>query len=228
MSDSYELWFSNQSTRAGTVCIFQNQVNVAANVPPDQLAWIVYGANPSAWVQFKWTLDLSFIWIDQGPPRSQQVEPADPAAINSITLTYNQFGYLFSNPSAGTPGTLSIQESAGVPSVNTAMTGIGMSNAGTFGVAASPNQKLVFTPAPVSQYLYSITSGQYTFQTGDALNINVLNNPGTISFPNGVLAMTAILDSSNQWTINPGKPPKSRTLGEVVVYAAGAGVVPQE
>jgi hypothetical protein len=227
MANSYELWFNNKSTGGGTACVYQDLVNVTANVTPAQLAWLAYGANPSTWILFRWTLDLSFIWIDQGPPRSQQTLPADLDVANFVTLYHNQFGYLFSAPSAGLQGSLSIQESASVPAVNSALAGIGMGGAGTFGAGASPNQKLVFTPAAVASYAYSITFGQYSFQAGDALNVAALNNPGTIRFPSGVLAMTATLDASNQWTISPGAPPLAAALlGEVIVYEAGVGVVP--
>jgi hypothetical protein len=224
MADTYQLWFNNQSGNGGTACVYQGTGNVKSSVPASQLAWIVYGANPSTWIQFQWTLDLSFVWIAQGPPRTQQILPADVGTANSTTLSCNQFGYFFSPPSAGTAGALVIAESASVPAVNSTVAGIGMSGAGTFGVGASPNQTLFFTPA-VASYAYWITFGQYTLQTGDVLNTPALNNPGQLKFPSGVQIMTAVLDESNQWTVTPGPPPKARIFGEVVVYQAGIGVV---
>lgn len=221
----YELWFENQSTKAGTACVYQSETNVSANVQPEQLAWMVCGANPSTWIQFKWTLDYAFLFIDQGPPRSQQVEPADLMTSNSTVLSHNQFGYLLGDPSVSAVNqSLSITEDASVPPINNAIVGIGMSGAGTFAVAASPNQTLIFNPVPTSGYSYSITFGPYTFQTGDVLDVATLNPPGVVQFPAGIFSMTAILDSSNQWTISPGAPAKVQARGAVVVYEAGKGV----
>jgi rhizosphere induced protein len=219
----YELWFGNQSTNAGKACVYQNMSNVTANGQPKQLAWLVYGANQSTWIQFSWSLDYAFVWIDQGPPRSSQVESADLATSNSIRLSYNEFGYLFSGQTAGSlPGQLAIMEEISVPSVNSTVVGIGMSRAGTFGVAASPNNSLVFTPA--SELSYSITFGQYTFQAGDVLDTSTLNPSGLVRFPAGVNSMMAILTSANQWDIKPGQPPMS-IMEDALVYEAGIGVV---
>lgn len=223
-NSQYELWFGNQSTNAGKACVYQNATNVNVNLRPEQLAWMVYGANQSTWIRFKWNLDYAFDWIDQGPPRSSQVAAADLATSNSITLSHNDFGYFFSGQAAGTQGKLTIREDDSIPTVNQAIVGIGMSRAGTFAVAASPNQNLVFTPAPVSECTYSITFGQYTFQTGDVLDISALNPSGLIRFPTGVNSMTAILTSANQWDITAGVPP-IEIVTAALVYEAGVGVV---
>jgi hypothetical protein len=220
----YVLWFQNQSTRAGKVCVYQNKGNVTANVPPQQLAWMVTGANPSTAVQFIWSFDYAFVWIDQGPPRSQQIIPADLATANSTTLSRNEFGYNFSPPSTGVTGQLAIKEDASVPAVNKTVAGIGMSLAGTFAVTAGPNQSLAFTPAALADTSYSITFGQYTFQVGDVIDPNALNTPGVISFPPGVFVMTAILSSANLWSIQPGSLLTAKSTADVVVYQAGKGV----
>jgi|SRR3954463_11015174 hypothetical protein len=225
-NSQYELWFGNQSLNAGTVCVYQNTANVAANSQPEQLAWLVYGANPSTWIQFKWSLDYAFVWIDQGPPRSSQVEPADLTTSNSIKLCHNEFGYFFSGQTAGSiPGILTISQESSVPPTNNTVVGVGMSRAGTFGVAAGPNISLVFTPAPASALSYSITFGQYTFQAGDVLDTATLNPSGLVRFPAGVNSMVATLSSANQWDIKPGRPPMA-ILADALVYEAGVGVVP--
>lgn len=223
-SSEYELWFGNQSINAGTACVYQNETNVTANMVPKQLAWMVHGANASTWIQFKWSLDYAFLWIDQGPPKSQQIVSADLATSNSIALGYNRFGFTFSGQGAGTEGKLSIREDSSVPAVNKAIAGIGMSRAGTFAAGASPNQTLFFTPAPVEELRYSITFGQYTFQVGDVLDTTMLNSSGLVRFPSGVFAMTAILSPANQWTVTPGRPMLRVGLA-TVIYKAGRGVV---
>lgn len=219
---SYELWFGNNSTKPGQCCVYQNKTNTTANVQASQLAWMVSGANTSTWVQFIWTLDYSFVYIDQGPPRSQQILAADLTASNSTVLSHNQFGYSLSEPSTGSPG-LSIKEDGSIPVVNNAVAGIGMGSAGTFAVAASPNQTLFFTPAETSNLSYFITFGDYTFQVGEVLAVKALSNPGTVKFSPGSFAMTATLDSSNIWTITTGRPPGFSTLDDVMIYQAGKG-----
>ena len=223
-TNQWELWFGNQSTNAGKACVYQNTENVAANVQPKQLAWMVYGANPTTWILFRWSLEHAFIWIDQGPPETYQVAPADLATSNSITLSHNEFGYFFSGQAAGALGRLAIMEDDSVPSFNKAMAGIGMDGAGTFAVAASPNQALAFTPAPASDLSYLITFGPYTFQAGAVLDIPVLNPSGLVRFPAGVNSMIAILTSANQWDINPGQP-SLEIMERALVYEAGIGVV---
>ena len=224
-NSQYELWFNNQSLNGGKACVYQNMANVAANLQPKQLAWMVAGANPEGWVVFKWSLDYAFVWINQGPPKSYQIKTADLAASNAITLSYNEFGFLFSGQTAGTQsGTLSVKEDDSVPSVNNTVAGIGMNRAGTFAVTAGPNQNLVFTPAPTSGLTYSITFGAYPFQAGDVLDIAMLNHSGLVQFPFGVSSMTAVLNSANAWQITPGRP-VNIFLENVLIYEAGVGFV---
>lgn len=222
----YNLWFQNRSTAPGVACIYQHLTNIVADVRLHQLAWMVTGANPSVWVHFQWSLDYSFIFIDQGPPRSQQAEPADLVTANSAVFSHNQFGYVLSTQSvpAIQPGFL-INEDASVPPVNSAIVGIGMHGAGTFAAKAGPNEKLSFKPAPTLDYSYSITFGPYTFEAGDVLDVAILNRPGAVHFPADLFSMTAILGSSNLWTISHGAPAIDPTRDRVVPYEAGKGLL---
>lgn len=224
-NSQYELWFNNQSLNAGKACVYQSTANVTANVQPNQLAWMVYGANPNTWIVFKWSLDYAFVWINQGPPESYQVAPAGLSTSNAITLSYNDFGFLFSGQTQGTQGKLSVKEDDTVPSINNTVVGIGMSRAGTFAAGAGPNQSLIFTPVSDAELSYAITFGAYTFQTGDVLDISMLNPSCLVQFPIGVNSMTAVLNSANTWEkVTPGKP-ANMFLDNVLVYEAGVGLV---
>ncbi|HEU5475596.1 MAG TPA: hypothetical protein VFV67_33560 [Actinophytocola sp.] len=169
------------------------------------LAWLVAPAWPGTTVTFEWTLDYSFQWSQTGTLkpgvvfRAQQIRPADPESLNSNQIQFdylqNAFTFLPGN-AIGTPqlGSLYIRELSGIPA-NTAMVGIGMSNAGTFAVPAQPNTNLVFTPHPE----YWITAG--TFTHGEVLDIEQITNEVGVPF-DATFAMSAVLDSQNNWTVS--------------------------
>ena len=49
-SDKFELWFNNQSGAGGRACVYQPVANVTfSGTGPQQLAWLMAGANPSVW-----------------------------------------------------------------------------------------------------------------------------------------------------------------------------------
>lgn len=225
----YELWFGNQSGAGGNACVYQPTQNVTLNQgTPDQLAWMVTGANPGVWVRFLWTVSYDFVWIDQAATRSLQIEPADLQTANQITLSYNQYGFLFSAPTAGTPaGTLLIGEGSTIPATTRVVTGIGMSKAGTLALPAKSNQNLAFEPVAEASLSYLITFGQYTFGVGDVITPTTLNPPGTVQFDPGVTAMTAIVDTGGGWTVTDGAPPQPmvQDMAMVKTYRAGVGLL---
>lgn len=222
--DQFELWFENHSSSGGQAVVYQALANVKFNGSGlEQLAWLVTGANPDVWVRFVWQVDYGFVWTDTGEAESGQHVAADPETSNQISLSYNQFGFQFGPAHAGSPaGTLLIAEDASIPTLNQAVAGIGMDGAGTFAVAARPNQQLAFTPADPADLGYLITFGTYALDVGDVLEPATLNPPGTIAFPAGVTAMTAVLDSSNSWTVTPGAPQDPMLFR---TYQAGIGFV---
>lgn len=229
-SQQLELWFGNQSSAGGKVCVYQPTGNATFNgTELDQLAWMVTGANPDVWVRFLWTVDYDFVWIDQGPTRSLQVERADLQGANQTTLSSNQYGFSFSNAVAGTPaGTVLIGEDGSVPVQNNVVAGIGMSGAGTLATPAKPNQNLAFTPVAEASLSYRITFGQYSFDVGDVITPTTLNPSATVSFASGVTVVTATLDASNTWHVSDGVPPDWSSIKNDVTYKtyrAGVGLV---
>jgi hypothetical protein len=228
-SQQYILWFVNQSVNSGKVCVYHDNNNVTSNVSDLKvLAWMLTGANQSVIVQFTWTIDYNFVWFDYAPIRSQQIKPANLSSTNSIVISHNEYGFYFQQPqSVSVNQQLLISEDDSLPSVNNAVVGIGIHNAGTFAAAVTPNSNLTFTPA--SNLSYWISFGQYTFEVNDPLTIATLNNPGKISFPYGVYTMTATLNQDNTWTIKVGQPSQEvvaqAQASRCLHYEAGKGVM---
>jgi hypothetical protein len=220
--DCYTLWFKNQSTRPGWAIIYQDRKNASSGQEIQQIAWMVCGANPSVSIQFKWTLDYTFFWVD-GASNTRQKKTANLETANSTVLSYNEFGYSLSDPSQGTTaGTLRITEDTSVPALGQkTLVGIGMSGAGTFAAPAVPNQNLTFTPQPASSYLYYITFGDYALRVGDVLDPSALNPSQVIQFSPGITSMTAALDSTNSWTVTQGGPTSHAVVSGSLLYEAG-------
>ncbi len=210
MTQSAELtlWFGNQSSQGGQACIYHNTANVTfSGGTPQQLAWMVAGANPSVWVKFTWSVDYGFLWIDRASNESFGRAPADLEDANQIPLSSNQYGFLFGTPQAGDPtGALLIQEDGTIPVGSQAVAGISMAGAGTFAAAAAPRQNLAFTPVDTASLGYAITFGPYDLSVGDSITPATLNPSGAITFPAGVTVMTARLNAANAWTVTQGEP----------------------
>jgi hypothetical protein len=225
----YNLWFVNQSSSAGQVCIYQDNGNVTFNQPaPTVLAWMLTSANPSVQVNFKWATDYNFAWFDYDSPRKQQIIGANLNTGNSVTFSLNQYGYYFQTPATiGSSGQLSVQSDGSIPAVNNAVAGIGMHGAGTFAFPAKPNINSIFTPVQDVNLVYWISFGYYSFDVNDRINFSILNKPAKISFPYGVYTMTAILNVQNLWTIHQGQPvtANAKQVLQVTVYEAGKGVL---
>ena len=137
---------------------------------------------------------------------------------NRITLSHNANGFYFGTPKASSPsGSLIVAEDATVPTGSSAVVGITMGGAPSFGTPAAPNQTPVFTPA--SDLSYLITFGTYTFQVGDVITPATLNPSGPVSFPIGTSAMTAVLDATNTWKVTPGRPFLTKTQTYVTSFA---------
>jgi len=226
-NQEYNLWFVNQSSNAGKVCVYQDSGNIVFNrVNPKVLAWMLTGANPLVQVNFKWATDYDFVWFDYALPETQQIVAANVSAGESITLSQNQYGYYFQMPTSGTSsGQLSVQADGSIPSFSTAIVGIGMHGAGTFAFSAEPNINSVFTPVPDADLVYWISFGTYLFDENDPIDVSMLNMPTKISFPFGVYTMTAVLNSQNQWAIYPGTPTtvNAKQISQLTIYEYEAG-----
>ena len=168
------------------------------------LAWLCAPAWPQTTVTFTWTLDFSFQWSQTGQVKpgvtfnAEQIMYANPDSLttNQIQFDYRSgaFTFLPGNAAGNAElGSLYIWELSGIPA-NTAMVGIGMSNAGTFAVQAQPNTNLVFTPHPD----YWLTVG--TFRQGQVLDVEQITNEAAVPF-DATFSMQAVLDSQNNWTI---------------------------
>jgi rhizosphere induced protein len=226
-SQLYNLFFKNQSGLAGNVVVYQNLNNILANQGNIKvLAWMLTGANPTTQVDFTWSTDYNFAWFDYGSPKSQQIINCNPG--ESVPFSCNQFGYNFQPPPTDIPGdSLQIKSDNTIPTVNNTVVGISMHGAGTFAFASGPNLTYVLTPAQDGNLAYWISFGNYTFEVNDPIDVSTLNSPGCISFPGGIYAVTAVLNSQNAWQIFPGMP----AIGgdeTVVFYEAGRGVLSRD
>ncbi|EXJ14533.1 hypothetical protein [Imhoffiella purpurea] len=226
---TYTLWFVNDSGYAGEVCVYQ-QPDSQQNY--ETLAWMVTGANPSVQVEFTWSSEFDFLWVQYGPTRAQQVKPATSLG-SLIDITYNDFGFTFGPiQTHAEAGRLVVSSDGTIPTHADAVAGIGMGGAGTFAGQLRPNARMPFTPSAALTCL--ITFGNSRVQVNDRLDPATLNPSGKIQYSGTNRIMTARLDDANTWRITPGPPQSSATTastGGVKVprttlhYVAGRGLV---
>jgi len=202
MATVYSVRFVNNSSTAGTACVYQSSPGTAGNLM--SLAWFAHFALPTSAVVFQWVTDYCFVWAETGLLLpgivfiAAQLLPADLETTNLVHFTYDQGAFSFQDQGPGpAPGSLTIVMSASIP-LNVASVGFGMSGAGTFAIQAQPNMTVVITPNPQ----YWIAFGNYT--AGQVLDTSAITNPAQIAFPPGVFRMNATLNQDLTWTISPG------------------------
>ena len=106
MPPQYTLTFINQSSSAGTACLYQT-----APAGLQSLAWLVRDVGAGATATFGWNVNYGYMYMSG--TAFAEVVPADPQQGNAIT--FNMSGNSFGTPAAGTPaGTLTITESSPV------------------------------------------------------------------------------------------------------------------
>ena len=225
MSINQNLFFVNNSGSGGKVCIYQIGSNATFPGGVDVLAWLLAGANQFTTIRFRWTTDYNFAWFDDDPPKSSQIIPASLNNASTVRFSKNQYGYYFQAPAKTAASSLQIQADGTIPASNKTLAGFGMGGAGTFAAPAMPNVRYVFTPVADADLAYGISFGAYAFEVGDPIDVDTLNNPGTVSFPIGVDTMTATLNSANAWTFTVGAPRTTLAALDVVLYEAGKGIV---
>lgn len=216
MGNKYTLTFKNNSTNAWTVAVYQTDPALQATTNALSLAWFAKAAATGTSIDFTWTIDYNFVWMESGilKPgvvfKASQSPAADLNASNKINFTQMANGaFTFANQSAGQPsGSLLVQQDGTIP-LNTASVGIGMSNAGTFVVPAQPNINITFSPHPQ----YWIAFGNY--QQGQVLDTAQITAPANVAFPINTYSMTAILDGSNKWTVLPTNQVNARYVAQL-------------
>ncbi len=204
MSQQYSIRFTNNSTNAGSACIFQkNHGNLPHNT--FSLAWLTRYCNPGMQSNFSWVIEYSFVWGATGMLKpgltfnASQMVAAGLTSNNQIALNYNNGSFMLEGQGTGSPaGSLYINETASIP-MNTASVGIGMSGAGTFVTQAQPNMRLAFSPQPT----YCVAFGN--FNPGQVLNTNGMGNSAQVTFPANVYTMYVVLNPDNSWSISPSR-----------------------
>lgn len=203
LGQTYTLRFRNRSESQHDFLCYQQGVDVnRPNVYT--LAWFVKPVADGVDVDFSWAIDYNFVWSETGilQPGIQfvadQVVEAGLKKLNRIDFTRQNDAFQFTNQSStGAAGSLTIDGDRTVPK-HLATFGIGMSGFGTFVVDAEPNLAAIFTPHP--EYWVSFGS----FEQGEVLDIQTMVNAAPVLFPANVYAMTATLDSGNDWSISQG------------------------
>jgi len=197
----YRINFINNSPNAGSFMMFQQDPNMKIE-NLSSLAWFTKYVHPDTDGSFSWKEDYNFVWRETKQLASgitsvtMQCPPADLAGNNGITLTYDG-AYNFIDPVNAMPDpSLTIKMDQTIPMGQVAV-GIGMSGSGTFLVAGQPNLNLVFTPKPE----YWIAFGNY--EQGQALNLQEVNSPAQIIFPEGITEMNATLNPDYTWSVMP-------------------------
>jgi hypothetical protein len=213
----YSLIFKNNSTNNGYACVFQQH--------PDQkeknlmsLAWFSKFAHTTTVLEFKWTIDYSFVWSRTGKLKAgvlftaSQNWDADLSSKNKITLTYESQAFTFKDQCSGPgEGSLYIYEDGSIPK-DMGSVGIGMGGSGTFVQQAQPNWNLEFIPHPQ----YWIAFGNYL--PGEVLDVQSMSNTKQVPYANSIYSMTAMLDENNKWHISP-----TDAVNEAYLNAQGSG-----
>ncbi|HEV2740660.1 MAG TPA: hypothetical protein VGU66_19015 [Candidatus Elarobacter sp.] len=185
------LTFVNDSTNAGTACIYQAVEGMSS------LAWLTASTHPATTAAFTWNQTYSFVWIASDAlggalVRSSQVVAADPVGANSVTLYYDA-GFTFTALGASAPsGMLRIVQDATVPANAGALVGVGMDGVATVVVATKPNWTV---DVPLAAPVYCVAFG--SFAEGDVIETPPSIAPLHVTFPEGVTAATVVLGGDN-------------------------------
>jgi hypothetical protein len=204
MSTQYTLTIRNNSLRYGSMCVFATPPDDKVQLGLKSLAWFSKAAHPNTSVQFKWSLDYSFVWSQTGELvtgvtfiASEYID-ADPSNDKLNTAYFDMQGgaYLFGDVTKAhkaTPGTLAISTSPTVPDSDAAI-GIGIGGNPAMVQSATPNYPFTFIP----KVRYWVAFGDYT--EGQVLDVNAMTEIYELKFPINVYAKTLILDEGNTWS----------------------------
>jgi hypothetical protein len=192
----------NNSSNSGTAYLYQTDPGLTQAGSPSSLAWFAYGSNVGVTNQFQWSVAYSMLWSTTATlvpgvvVVASQVLPCDLQTSNEATFTHNNFGYLLTGQTAGSPaGSIIIAEDGTIP-LNAASIGIGMSGAGTFAIPAQPNITAIFTPNPAYWIGFSLSP----IKQGSVISTQAANS-ANIAFPNNMFTCTATLDGNNRWSL---------------------------
>lgn len=201
-AQQYTVNFVNNSNNPGTAYMYQTDPGLVIPAPAS-LAWFAYGSNPGVTNTFMWSIQYSMIWSTTATlvpgvvVIAAQNLPCGLTSSNEATFSKNQFGFLLSGQTTGSPsGSIIIAQDNSIPA-GTASIGIGMSGAGTFAIPAQPNITAIFTPNPT----YWISFSLAPVQQGTVL-ITQSTNSAMIQFPPNLFTCTATLNSQNQWILS--------------------------
>ncbi|HUR82316.1 MAG TPA: hypothetical protein VM733_16240 [Thermoanaerobaculia bacterium] len=197
---TYSVFFDNDSTLAGTACLYQILTS-----PPSGayvVAWLASYAYPTSTIEFSWSPVWDFVWSQSGQLggggaviNAGQVWPVTSMlTANQVTLTSGNGTFTFESQTSGTTANaLYIEQDDTIPAY-AAAAGIGMDGAAVCVVQASPNVTVSFT----LQSEYWIAFG--TFTSGQTLQPPI-NGAVQVSFPANTYAMTATLGANNLITV---------------------------
>ncbi|HEX8255353.1 MAG TPA: hypothetical protein VF846_19595 [Thermoanaerobaculia bacterium] len=195
--EPFTLLFHNDSTRHGSVCVFQTDPNVGAEA--QTVAWLVKPATPSTSVFLQWRPQYCFVWAETGelsPGVTVRASQAWPATDHSaIRFTRIRGSYTFTKETGeGSGGTLSIATDAEIVA-DQAVIGIGMAELPTFVVPAKPEQSVTFTPQPS----YAIAFGDIV--PGEFLSQATLENAVALPFSRAATSVLAVLTEDEKWIV---------------------------
>jgi len=199
LQTQYTITFRNNSTTDGSACLFQRPSELGQGFP---IAWFVTPLPPGNQVPFSWATDYRFVCGQTGKLSPgmiftmTEMIPADPKAVNTVTLTSSIYGgVVFKDPHPGPiVGGLAIAVDSSIPE-NQVSAGIGMSGFPTFGLQVQPNMTFIFS----TKAEYWVAFGSFT--CGQVLDVSTLQGAAKITFPAGIKKMAAIWNATNSWTI---------------------------
>lgn len=196
---SYTVVFENRSSRAGTICIYQE--DPAGPGFPSALAWLCQDVEPGGELTFQWTLDYAFVWGETGELvpgvifEPAQIIPCDPFATNAIFLSAKNGPVQFVEPPYnGQIGMLTISADGTVPIDRLSM-GIRLAGADALVQQVIPLLSFRVTTAP----RYWIALGDFT--PGEVLDTTILTDKAVLAFPPDVYRLLVTLDGNGSWIV---------------------------
>jgi hypothetical protein len=204
MSTQYSLTVQNNSLHHGSICVFATPPDDKVQLNIKSLAWFSKAAHPNTSVQFKWSLDYSFVWSQTGKLvpgvsfiASEHIA-ADPSNESMNTAYFDMLddAYLFGDVSKAhkaTAGSLAISTSPTVPDGDAAI-GIGIGGNPALVQSATPNFTFTFIP----KVRYWVAFGDYI--EGEVLDVNAMTAVYELKYPINVYAKTLVLNADNTWS----------------------------
>ncbi len=199
MATLYELDVDHQGTSCGDFCIYQTYEDQDEDIR--SLVWFSKKAHPGTKLKFRWGIDYSFAWCEEGSLEpgvvfhASEVRKADPSDTTQNSIAFKREGgayHFVKSDHKTTQGKLGIRCDSSIPA-GKASIGIAMSGNPAFARSADPNLQYTFGLHPK----YWIAFGD--FEEGEVIDLNRMTQRFEIDFPINQYQRSIRLTANNSW-----------------------------